>query len=389
MIVRNSIAELVEIGDFMPVVGILGARQVGKTTLAKQFAGKIQRDCIYLDMEKPSDFQKLEEAELYFSVNQDKCIIIDEVQIKPELFPIIRAMVDEHRVPLRFVLLGSASPEIIRNTSESLAGRIEYLGLKPFSLLELPEIRLEKHHFFGGFPNSILAKTERQAERWIQGYIQTYVERDLPLLGLSASPMLVRRLWEMIAWQSGSLLNASAFGNSLGLTHHTINRYIDFLEGAFMINRLQPFYSNAKKRMVKSPKVYVADTGLLHGLMRLNSLDQLMGMQELGGSFETYVIQQLMIEKPRSLQMYFYRTHAGTEVDVVLTRGLKPVASLEIKYTSAPKVTKGFYNGVEDLGTKYNYIITPYSDHYPTKNGVEVYNVEEFLKERLPALGSE
>jgi len=244
MINRKYAQELVVLSEYSPVIGVTGPRQVGKTTLVKEFAKTIEKPCVYLDLEKPSDFQKLEEAELYFSANQDKCIILDEIQIKPDLFSIIRAMVDENRIPLRFIILGSATPDIIRDSSESLAGRIGYIDLKPFSISELNDTHLQKHHFLGGFPNSILAKSEKQALKWIDDFIKTYIERDLPLLGLPATPQVTRRLWEMLAWQSGNLLNASTIGNSMGLSYHTINNYIDFLEGTFLVHRLQPFSFN-------------------------------------------------------------------------------------------------------------------------------------------------
>ncbi len=383
MIKRKYIKELEELGGFYPVIGILGPRQVGKTTLVKEFAKTLKKETYYLDLERPSDFQKLQEAELYFEQNQEKCIILDEVQIRPELFPIIRSMVDNHRVPLRFIILGSATPDIIRDSSESLAGRIGYIELKPFSLLELDKVSLTDHFFYGGFPGSILSKSKKQSIRWMDDFIKTYIERDLPLLGLSANPSVTRRLWEMLSWQSASLLNASAIGNSLGLTNHTINKYIDFLEGTFMVNKLTPFSYNAKKRIVKSPKVYISDSGLLHRLMRINSFDELLSMPVLGASFESYVLQQIRAEKPEDIDLYFYRTHAGTEIDIVLTRSLKPIVSIEVKYSSTPKLTKGLINGIEDLKTKRNYIITPNNDEYPLKENIIVCDIKTFLEKHL------
>ncbi len=380
---RKYNIELHQLGDFLPVIGILGPRQVGKTTLVKKYAKSINKNCIYIDLEKPSDFQKMESAELFFDANKDNCVIIDEIQIKPELFPIIRSSVDENRVPLRFIILGSATPHLIRDSSESLAGRIGYVELKPFSILELPNIDSNEHHFFGGFPESILAKTNVQSKNWLDNFIKTYIERDLPLLGLSASPQLIRRLWEMLSWQSGSLLNATAIGNSLGLTNHTINKYINFLEGTFMINRLSPFSFNAKKRIVKSSKVYIADSGLLHRLMRIDSFDELLGMPVLGASFESYVLQQIRAEKSSDLDLYFYRTHAGTEIDIVITKSLNPIASIEIKYSTNPTVTKGLKNGIEDLETKNNFFIIPKDEDYPIGKNITVCGIKIFLKKYL------
>jgi predicted AAA+ superfamily ATPase len=387
MIVKRSyITELNEVGKFSPVIGILGPRQVGKTTLAKEFAKKLKKGSIYIDLEKPSDFQKLAEPELYFQANSGKCIIIDEIQIKPELFKIIRALVDEKRVPLRFILLGSASPEIMRDSSESLAGRISYIHMNPFSFTELSKVKRKRHHFFGGFPNSILAKNDNQATRWLDDFIKTYVERDLQLLGIAATPQFVRKLWEMLAWQNGGLLNASAIGKSLGVSNHTINRYIEFLEGTFLVKTIQPYANNPKKRIVKTPKIYLTDTGILHRLLRLNSFEELSGNPILGASFESYVIQQILAEKPKNLDLYFYRTHAGTEIDIVLTKAMKPIACIEIKYTSTPVPSKGFYFGIDDLGTSKNFILTPSSDSYPLKKNVTVTNLEDFLSKYLHKL---
>ncbi len=386
MIFRNQIAQLIELGDFMPVLGILGPRQVGKTTLVKEYAKQLEKDWVYLDLEKPSDARRLLDPELYFSSNQDKCIIIDEVQLKPELFPTIRAFVDENREPLRFIILGSATPHLLRQSSESLAGRVSYIELFPFSLTELPEIELQRHHFLGGFPNSVLAKKDRQSSLWLDGFIQTYVERDLPLLGMSASPQVTRRLWQMLAWQSGGLLNASSIGKSLGLTNHTINNYIDFLEGAFMVNRLPPYAANIKKRLVKAHKIYISDTGLMHRIIGLNDYDELFGSPLLGASWVTYVVQQIRAETPNDYELYYYRTYAGTEVDLVLTKGFKPTSCIEIKFSSTPSINKGFQIGIEDLGTVQNYIIVPQGEPYQLRKDVTVVGLRSFLNQILKTL---
>lgn len=368
-----------EAGEYSPVIGILGPRQVGKTTLAKSFVETLPKESVYLDLEKPSDARKLTEPELYLRANQDRCVVIDEVQLMPALFPLIRALVDELRVPLRFILLGSATPDIIRNSSESLAGRIAYLQLSPFTRQEIPEVPIQHHHFVGGFPNSVLAKSNKQALRWMDDFISTYITRDLPLLGMPANPQMTRRLWEMLAWQNGNLLNSSALAKSLGITNHTVNTYIDFLEGAFMVQRIQPFFSNMKKRLVKAPKVYLSDTGLLHRLLNVETFDSLFGSPLLGASWEAFVLNQLMAEKPKNMDVFFYRTHAGTEVDFVLTIAMKPVAAVEVKYTSTPSVSKGFLTGIEDLGTIQNFIITPMDDEYPIKEHITVIGLDRFL----------
>lgn len=386
IILRKYTAELRTLGESFPVVGIIGPRQVGKTTLAKAFVKESGISCVYLDMEKPSDFEKLSEAEYYFDANKDKCIVIDEIQHRPELFNIIRSAVDEHRVPLRFIILGSSSPHLLKHTSETLAGRVSYIQMSPFSLAELDNENLSRHHFLGGFPESYLAKSNAQALRWLDAFIKTYIERDLPLLGLPAAPAITRRLWEMLAWQNGSLLNASALGNSLGLTHHTIRKYIDFIEGAFMLKSIPPFAVNITKRIVKSPKVYITDTGVLHRLLRVNSMDDLLGMPVLGASFEAYVLQQILAEKHPDVDVYFYRTHTGTEVDFVLTRGIKPLAAIEVKFSSTAKVSRGFLQGIDDLGTKRNYIIVPDTETYTKGKNITVCGIYHFLQQELPDL---
>lgn len=384
MIARKYIDELHELGTYFPVIGIVGPRQVGKTTLVKEFINRLDKPAVYLDLEKPSDLQKLDEAEHFFAQHQSSCLVIDEVQRRPELFSLIRASVDDHRIPLRFVLLGSASPDLLRDTSESLAGRISYVRMHPFSLTEIENKEPLRHHFRGGFPDAWLAPNEKIAKRWLDNFISTYIERDLPLLGLPASPVTTRRLWEMLAWQNGNLLNASAFGNSLGLTYHTVNKYLDFIEGAFMFSRLLPYSVNVGKRLIRTPKAYITDTGVLHRLLRVNSYDELMGMPVLGASFEAYVFQQLTAHLPEDVDLSFYRTRAGAEVDFVFTRASKVIATAEAKFSTAPKLQKGNYIAMDDLGADRNYVIVPSSDPYQLKEGIMVCGLYHFLTEVLP-----
>jgi predicted AAA+ superfamily ATPase len=386
MIKRKYFSELLELGSYFPAIGILGPRQVGKTTLVKQFLAQLNGPSIYLDLEKPSDFEKLNEAELYLSQHEDKCVVIDEIQLRPELFPLLRASIDENRKPLRFILLGSASPDLIRNSAESLAGRISYLQMQPFSLVELANENQTAHHFRGGFPQSYLAPNESLSISWLESFIKTYIERDLPLLGLPASPSITRRLWEMLAWQNGSVFNASAIGKSLALNYHTVKTYLDFIEGAFMVKTIPPFTSNMKKRLVKSPKIYISDTGVLHRLLRINTYDQLLGMPNLGASFEAFVLQQILAEKPRDLDVYFYRTHNGTEVDFVLARASKAVAAIEVKYTASPTVSKSLIQGITDLQTMKNYIVVPNSESFFKSEYIKVCGLYDFLKIELATL---
>jgi len=384
MIYRSSTEKLENLARKFPVVGIIGPRQVGKTTLVKEFLKKITKDSIYLDLEKTSDLEKLQDPELFLSNNKERCVVIDEIQNKPELFSLLRALVDEHRVPLRYIILGSASPELLRQSSQSLAGRIAYLELSPFNFMEIKyNIDLNNHHLLGGFPESILSETKEDSWEWLDNFITTYINRDLPQLGLRANSVTVRRLWEMIAWLNGNMLNYQMIGKSLDLTIPTINLYISFFENAFLVKKLQPFYHNMKKRLVKSPKIYLTDTGVLHKLLRISDYNQLLGHTSVGASWEAYVINQIYSLKSSDFELYFYRTHNGAEVDLVFVKALQPIATAEIKFTSTPHPNKGLINCINDLGTDKNYIITPYSDDYLARQNIRVCNLKDFLEQYL------
>jgi predicted AAA+ superfamily ATPase len=319
MIPRLGTKELLEILEYFPVLGITGPRQVGKTTLSKELAGQIEKKVIYLDMENPVDLSKLSEPTLYFKKNEDVCIIIDEVQRVPELFPILRSMIDQKRIPARFILTGSASPELIRDSSESLAGRIAYKELTAFNYIEIYNHKLSGLHWFrGGFPPSFLAPSDRISISWINNFIQTYIERDLPLLGLQAAPTFLRNLWLMLAHIHGNVLNMELLSKSLEVTGPTIKKYIHFLSEAYLIRILHPFHINIKKRIVKSPKIYIRDTGILHQLLGITTYDMLEGHPMKGNSWEGYVIEQISLHAQNQYEMYFYRTHQGAECDLVL-----------------------------------------------------------------------
>jgi len=385
ILTRTLEADLLELTKYFPVIGVVGPRQCGKTTLVKQIAPDLEDDFIYLDLERSSDLDKLQDAELFLTHQKDKCVILDEIQRLPELFPLIRSLVDDDRERLRYILLGSASPKLLRQSSESLAGRIAYIELSPFNYLEIEAHKsLNEHHFFGGFPNSILASSHKAAQLWMNNFIRSYIERDLPALGFPASTNTLRKLLEMIAWSSGNLLNYANLSKSLGVSNHTLKSYIDLLEDAFIIRRLQPFSFNQKKRLVKSPKIYIRDTGILHRLLRLNSFDQLMGHPILGNSWESYVLEQIDSLKSDDIDLYFYRTSAGAEVDIVLVKALKAIATIEIKYSTKVSAERGMMNCIADLETDNNFIITPISDDYPVRNNVQVCNIEVFLKKYLP-----
>ena len=382
--------------EIFPVVAIVGPRQSGKTTFVKDFALHLKKTTLYLDLENPTDLDKLENPHLFFSQNKEKCIIIDEVQSKPDLFSVIRSFVDENKRNCNFIILGSASPDLLKQSSETLAGRIGYVELGPFSEKELQNnFCIQKHHFYGGFPRAYLpavdsAEAGLSAEDasiiWLDNFIKTYLQRDLPMLGLKADPQRIRRLWEMLAWQTAGLLNYNAISKSLGLSNHTVTAYIDFLEGAFMVRRLQPFHFNIKKRLVKSPKVFITDTGILHRLLRIQDYDQLLGYPLLGNSWETYVINQIALEKPDDIDLYFYRTHAGAEIDLVFAKGLKPVAAMEIKFSPKPSVSRGLLSGIESLESNNNFIITPTENDYFKKENLRVCGIKTFIEKYLCSL---
>ncbi|MCK5146035.1 ATP-binding protein [bacterium] len=367
--------------DNFPVTGIIGPRQVGKTTLAKKLMKQIAKPSLYLDLELEEDFNKLGQPQLFLEQYKDKCVILDEIQRLPSLFPLLRALVDKNKVPGRFLILGSASPKMITYSSESLAGRIVYKELAPFNLCEINDIKIRDNHWMrGGYPEPLLAKSDRISKIWMQNFVQTYLERDLRLLGLTVDPVLMRRFWTMLSHFHGNIWNASIFSKSLGIAVQTVNRYLNFLEGAFVVRRLQPFHANVGKRLVKSPKVYLRDTGMLHHLAGIQSLDMLHGHMLLGHSWEGYVVEQIAQMLPESVEMFYYRTHNGTEVDCVLALGGVPKVCIEIKYSASPKLERGLQIAIEDLKTTENYIIVPRPGSYPLRKDVQVCGLVDFLE---------
>lgn len=375
MIKRIAQNRLVGLLEQFPAVGIIGPRQVGKTTLSKLLQSE---QTIYLDLESDIDLIKLTDPGIFLRSNKHRTIIIDEVQTMPELFPLLRSIIDEDRRPGRFVLLGSAAPSLLRDTSESLAGRIAYMELTPFLLGEVNDMK--PLWTKGGFPNAYLEDTASRSMEWRDQFISSYIQRDLPLLGLEAGPRLLGNFLRMLANSNGSLWNASLFAKSLGLSSPTVKRYLEFLEGAFLIDILEPFYTNAKKRITKSPKTYFKDTGLLHSLLRISSLDDLYGHPAIGGSWENFVIQQVKGRLGDRYEYFFYRTQDGTEMDLVLARAGKPLITAEIKYTLSPKLSKGTILAVEDLKAAENYIITAGKERFPVHEKIEVTGLEEFLR---------
>lgn len=366
--------------DF-PAVAILGPRQCGKSTLAKKIIGN-RPNSVYLDLELPSDIRKLSEPELFLSRHTNKLVCLDEIQRLPEIFPVLRGIIDANRSNSRFLILGSASRELIRQGSETLAGRIAYLELTPFLLTETegsntPET-LHRYWLRGGFPDSFLAGSENTSRRWRQNFIRTFLERDIPQLGVSIPAETLRRVWQLCAHNAGQIFNASQLGANLGVSHVTMRRYIDLLTHTFMLRVLPPLEANLKKRLVKSPKIYLRDTGILHSLLRVDSLDDLLGHPTLGSSWESLVIENIIAAMP-DWDASFYRTAAGAEINLVMMRGGKKIA-VECKASAAPKPTRGFWQALEDLDADSAWIITPSNDHYPLAPKVMVSNLNDFLQ---------
>ncbi len=389
MIDRFIYGELLEIVGEFPVLGIVGPRQVGKTTLARLLSKKINKESVFLDLENPRDVSKLTDPLLFFENNQDKCIIIDEVQIKKELFPIIRAVIDQKREPGRFILLGSASPELIRDASESLAGRIYYKELTPFHFQEIKDvISYQKHWLNGGYPEALLTESKTKSVRWRRSFIQTYIERDLPLLGLQSKISDMQRLVRMISHIHGNQLSYQTLSKSMGLTGPTIKKQIDFLEHAYIVRLLEPFYHNIGKRLVKSPKIYLRDTGLLHSLLEVERFEDLFGNPVIGNSWEGYVIEQIYAVLPESYTLNYYRTQQGAELDLVICKNLKPVIGIEIKFNSSPKFSVGNEISLKDLGLNKCFIVVPEVERYYLKDSIEVISVSElimdFVSGKLP-----
>jgi predicted AAA+ superfamily ATPase len=363
-----------------PVVGILGSRQVGKTTLAKMIKDRMKRKIIYLDLELPSDLNKLQDPELYLSRFGDTLVIIDEIQRMQSIFPLLRALVDRRRTAGRFLILGSASPELIRHSSESLAGRIIYHELSPFSLSEIDSEGIQKLWLRGGYPASYLSRSNDNSFTWREAFIKTYLEMDIPQLGIRIPAEQLRRFWTMIAHSHGQLWNASKIAGSLGISAPTVRSYLDILEETFIVRQIQPYHSNIKKRLIKSPKVYIRDSGLLHALLNIRTTEDLHGHPSLGSSWEGFIVEQILGILPERWQAYFYRTGAGAEIDLVLFDSKHKPVAIEIKYSVSPKVDRGFWNAYEDLSCKKGYVVYPGIESYPLGKNVVTLPVKDLAK---------
>lgn len=359
-------------------MAILGPRQCGKTTLAHQLVKAVE-DVLYLDLERPSDLARLSDPEALFAANPDALICIDEIQRVPELFPVMRVAIDLDRRPGRFLVLGSASRDLIRQSSETLAGRIRYLELTPFLSGEVAkEEGLGRYWLRGGFPLSWLASDDEASFEWRLDFIRDFLERDIPMLQPRIPPERVRRLWTMLAHLHGQLLNMASLSSALGVSGPTIRNYIDLLEGAFMVRRLPPYAANLKKRLVKSPKMYLRDSGILHTLLNINDRNTLLGHPVYGVSWEGFCLENILARCRRTVQASFFRTVRGAEIDLILEQGDKKVA-VEFKVSAAAKPQRGFWTVLKDLEIRRSWIIAPIKESYPL-HGAQVSSIQDFIE---------
>lgn len=361
-----------------PAVALLGPRQVGKTTLARAIAAQ-HPGAVFLDLERASDRAVLAEPEIFLPSVADRLVVLDEVQHLPQIFSALRPEIDARRRPGRFLLLGSASGELLRQSSESLAGRVSYLELTPLLASEWPSGLPALQHLWlrGGYPLSCLAEDDQAAFEWRQDFIQSFLQRDLPGMGVRVPAHTMGRFWTMLAHLQGQLFNASALGQSLGgASHTTVVRYLDTLVDTLMVRRLSPHQANLGKRLVKSPKVYVRDSGVLHTLLGLNSVRALQGHPAAGSSWEGFVVEQVAAALPAGAQLGFYRTAVGAELDLVVELGTRKFG-IEIKFSAAPKPARGFWQSLQDLGIGRAWVVAPVQRRYPLAQGVDVLPVHE------------
>lgn len=387
---RQLLQQALDRLSYYPGVVLLGPRQVGKTTLAHAIAAQ-SPSAVFLDLERASDRARLQDPEAFFATHREQLLVLDEVQAMPNIFEALRPEIDTQRRAGRFLLLGSASGKLLRQSAESLAGRVSYLELTPLLAHEvLPptqdaaadaaierQLTLQQLMLRGGFPLSFTATTEAHSFQWRQDMIQTFLQRDLPQLGVTIAAATLHRVWRMLAHNHGQLFNAAQIGQAMGgVAHTTIARYLDLFVDAMMLRRLMPLHVNLGKRLVKSPKVYVRDSGLLHALLNLGTVHELQGHPIAGASWEGMVVEHVMANAPSGAEVSFYRTAAGAELDVVVTQGDQHIA-FEAKFSSAPKPTRGFWQACKDLSTRSAYVVAPVSQRYAIGENTWVLPIQD------------
>jgi predicted AAA+ superfamily ATPase len=357
-----------------PITALLGPRQCGKTTLARIFAK--ERTTVFFDLESQPDLNRLQNPQLMLGSLRG-LVIIDEIQAMPELFRVLRVLVDRPENKTRFLILGSASPDLVKNASETLAGRVEFVELSGFDLQEAGANLATVLWLRGGFPRSFLASSDDDSLAWREAFIQTFLARDIPQLGIAVPPATMRRFWTMLAHYHGQIWNASELGRSLDLSDKTVRSYLDILTGTFMIRQLQPWYENLSKRQVKAPKIYLRDSGLLHALLSLSDFQTLHGYSRMGASWEGYAIEQVL-QSVRPAQAFFWATHTGAEVDLFfLSHGRR--YGVECKFSETPKMTKSMNQAVESLNLARLWVIYPGEDAYPLSKQISVWPLKDIV----------
>ncbi|WP_005034798.1 ATP-binding protein [Holophaga foetida] len=382
MFERHLTSRLVEALGDSPAVALLGPRQSGKTTLALEVGGRL--GAIYLDLESEADRAKLAEPELYLSGHSDRLVILDEVHRAPGLFPVLRGLIDrgrrEGRRTGRFLLLGSAALDLLKQSGETLAGRIAFLELGPFSSLEITSLPQDDLWTRGGFPESLLAGDPARSLRWRQDFIRTYLERDIPQFGPRIAAETLRRFWTMLAHHQGGILNSAQFARNLGVDVKTAVGYLDLLVDLLLVRRLAPWHGTIGKRLVKSPKVYVRDSGLVHALLGIPDVEGLLAHPVLGASWEGFVIENLLAAASNAVTPFFYRSSGGAEVDLVLAWPDGTLWAIEIKRSLSPKLERGFHAACGDLDPERRFVVYPGSERYPVAAGVEAVSLRELAR---------
>ncbi|MDO8437142.1 MAG: ATP-binding protein [Nitrosomonadaceae bacterium] len=383
MINRSLATRLSDAIAYSPAVALLGPRQVGKTTLALEIGQRY--NALYLDLESEQDRAKLSQPELYLRDHQDRLVILDEVHRVPGLFPVLRGLIDQGRRSNRrsglYLLLGSASPDLLRQSGETLAGRIAYLELTPFHVLETRGMPADDLWVRGGFPESLLAPDIMHSLRWRQDFIRTYLERDIPLFGPRIAAETLRRYWSMLAHHQGGLLNTAQLARNLGVDVKTAGGYLDLLVDLLLVRRLPPWHANLGKRLVKSPKVYVRDSGLVHALLNIPDKETLLSHPVVGQSWECFVIENLLDCAAPGVQGYFYRTSGGAEIDLLLSWPDGSLWAIEIKRSLSPKVERGFHAACADLQPAKKYVVYPGTERYRLVTDIEAISLEGLASE--------
>ncbi len=368
-------------------MAILGARQVGKTTLARELIEHDERPAEVFDLENPADLARLSEPMLAFK-DLEGLVVLDEIQRRPELFPVLRVLADRPGSQIRFLILGSASPDLIRQSSESLAGRIAYYELGGFTLDEVSPDRMKQLWLRGGFPRSFLAEDDEAGAEWRREFIRTFLERDVPQLGVRIASATLRRFWTMLAHFHGQVWNASEFGRSFGVADTTVRRYLDLLTSTFVVNQLQPWHENLRKRQVKAPKIYLTDSGLLHSLLNLETFVDVERHPKLGASWEGFALNEVRVRLgARADECFFWATHAGAELDLLVVRGNRRLG-FEFKRTDAPKTTRSMHTALSDLKLDRLDVVHAGEHTFPLTESIRALSLPRLLDDLEP-LGSE